>query len=49
LRAPAPDLAALAYKLEIFAFVDWCWLSPQYREPLFAALIADVRRLGGLK
>jgi hypothetical protein len=49
LLAPAPDLAALAYKLEIFAFEDCFWLSPQYREPLFAALIADVRRLGGLK
>jgi hypothetical protein len=44
---PAPDLAALAYKLETFAAEDCFGLSPQYREPLFAALIGDVRRLGG--
>jgi hypothetical protein len=46
LLSPAPDLAALAYKLEAFATEDCFWLSPQYREPLFNALIADVRRIG---
>lgn len=43
--APAPNLPALAYKLEAFAAEDCFTLSPQYREPLFAALVDDVRRL----
>lgn len=47
LLAPAPDLDALACKLEIFDAEDCFGLSPQYREPLFAALLADVRRLKG--
>lgn len=45
LLSPAPDLAALAYKLEAFATEDCFGLSPQYRDPLFAAIIADARRL----
>lgn len=43
--AHAPDMAALAYKLETFAAEDCFSLSPQYREPLLNALLADVRRL----
>jgi hypothetical protein len=49
MRSPAPDLTALAYKLEIFEGEDCFALCPSYREPLFAALIADARRLGGLQ
>lgn len=45
LLTEAPDLGALASKLETFAAEDCFALSPQYRDPLFAALLADVRRL----
>jgi hypothetical protein len=48
LLVPAPDLPAFLYKLETFAAEDCFALSPHYREPLFAALIADVRRLAGM-
>ena len=48
LLTPAPDLSALAYKMQVFAAEDCHALSPQYREPLFAALQSDVRLLGGL-
>jgi hypothetical protein len=47
--SPAPDLTALAYKLEAFEAEDCFGLCPSYRQPLFAALIADARRLGGLQ
>jgi hypothetical protein len=46
LTAPAPDLEALAYKLEVFRREDCFALSLEYREPLFEALIEDLRRLG---
>jgi hypothetical protein len=45
---PAPDLSALSYKLEVFAAEDCHGLEPNLRDPLFAALVADARRLGGL-
>jgi hypothetical protein len=45
LLAPAPDLQALLHKLEIFDAEDCFELSDQYRAPLFAALLADVRSL----
>jgi hypothetical protein len=43
--APAPDLPALIYKLELFAAEECFDYSRQFRDPIFAALIADVRRL----
>jgi hypothetical protein len=46
--APAPDLPALLYKLELFAAEECFDYSPHIRDPLFAALISDVRRLGGM-
>jgi hypothetical protein len=45
--APAPDLPALLYKLELFAAEECFDYSPHFRDPLFAALISDVRRLSG--
>jgi hypothetical protein len=45
LLCPAPDLAALAYKMETFAAQDCFGFSPHIRDPLFAALQADVARL----
>lgn len=47
--AHAPDLAALAFKMEVFAAEDCFGLCGHIRDSLFAALIADVRRLGGLQ
>jgi hypothetical protein len=45
--APAPDLQALLTKLELFAAEDCFDFSPQFRAPMFAAIIADARRLSG--
>ena len=45
--APAPDLPALLYKLELFAAEECFDYSPHFRDPIFAALIADMRRLNG--
>lgn len=45
--APAPDLPALLYKLELFAAEECFDYSPEFRAPIFAALIADLRRLSG--
>lgn len=45
LQTPAPDLAALVRKLEIFEAEDCFGMSPQYRDPLFDAIISDARRL----
>jgi hypothetical protein len=45
LRTPAPDLAALSVKLEIFAVEDYFGLSPEYRDPIFGSLAADAWRL----
>lgn len=47
LLCPAPDLAAVAYKMEAFAAEECFGFCPHYRDPLFAALMADVRRLKG--
>jgi hypothetical protein len=46
--APAPDLAALAYKLEAFEAEECFALNDEYRQPMVVAMIADVRRLGKL-
>lgn len=43
---PAPDWQGLAYKMEVFATEDCFNMSKQYRDPLFEALISDVRWLG---
>ena len=47
LLTPSPDLAALAYKLDVFAAEDCFGLSPHYRDPLFTVLVADARALNG--
>ena len=45
---PAPNHAALAYKLETFD-AEYCFdLIEELRRPLFEAIVADVRRLGRL-
>ena len=41
----SPDLAALAYKMEVFAAEDCFNLDRDCRTPLFGALIADLQRL----
>jgi hypothetical protein len=46
LTAPAPDLDALAYKLEVFREEAMWELVNERVQELFQALIADVRRLG---
>ena len=48
LKNPAPDLAALAHKLETYIIQDCSELTPENREPILSAMLADVRRLGGL-
>ncbi|HVI05894.1 MAG TPA: hypothetical protein VM711_07365 [Sphingomicrobium sp.] len=47
LLAPASDFPALISKMEVFASEDCFMLN--HAEELFAALIADVRRLGGVQ
>ena len=48
LRTPAPHGEALARKLEIFTEYDCGELIDEIQKPMFAAMIADARKLGGL-
>ena len=48
LETPAPDLAALAHKLETYISQDCSELISEYRDPILSAMLADVRNLGGL-
>ena len=46
---PAPDFAALAYKMAVFAVENCFNLSPEYRDPLYESLASDLLRLGNVK
>ena len=48
LKTPAPNGEALARKLEIFTEYDCGELIDELQKPIFAAMIADARKLGGL-
>lgn len=48
LKTPAPNGEALARKLEIFVEHDCRELIDEIQQPLFAAMIDDARKLGGL-